>query len=108
MTDIVNALLTLRPNAKWIMNGDEYEGIEWKDETQSKPTKEEILVEVERLKQKWIDTEYQRKRAPEYPHLEDFADAYYWAQKGDNTKMNEYVAKCDAIKEKYPKVNNAS
>jgi len=46
---------------------------------------------------------YQQKRAPEYPSLGDFADAYYWAQKGDDTLMNAYIAKCDAIKEKYPK-----
>ena len=48
-------------------------------------------------------TRYQRQRAPEYPSLATFADAYYWAQKGDNTKMDEYVAACDAVKTKYPK-----
>ena len=48
-------------------------------------------------------TQYQRDRQPEYPSLATFADAYYWAQKGDNTKMDEYVASCDAVKAKYPK-----
>jgi len=48
-------------------------------------------------------TQYQRDRQPEYPSLATFADAYYWAQKGDNTKMDEYVAACDAVKTKYPK-----
>ena len=48
-------------------------------------------------------TAYQRNRQPEYPSLATFADAYYWAQKGDNTKMDEYVASCDAVKAKYPK-----
>ena len=48
-------------------------------------------------------TQYQRNRQPEYPSLATFADAYYWAQKGDNTKMDEYVASCDAVKAKYPK-----
>ena len=48
-------------------------------------------------------TQYQRNRQSEYPSLETFADAYYWAQKGDNTKMDEYVAACDAVKAKYPK-----
>ena len=48
-------------------------------------------------------TQYQRDRAPEYPNIKQFADAYYWAQKGDNTKMDEYVAACDAVKAKYPK-----
>ena len=48
-------------------------------------------------------TQYQRDRQPEYPSLATFADAYYWSQKGDNTKMDEYVASCDAVKAKYPK-----
>ena len=48
-------------------------------------------------------TQYQRQRASEYPSMAAFADAYYWAQKGDNTKMDEYVAACDAVKAKYPK-----
>jgi len=48
-------------------------------------------------------TQYQRDRQPEYPSLATFADAYYWAQKGNNTKMDEYVASCDAVKAKYPK-----
>ena len=48
-------------------------------------------------------TAYQRNRQPEDPSLATFADAYYWAQKGDNTKMDEYVASCDAVKAKYPK-----
>lgn len=47
---------------------------------------------------------YQRSRATEYPSLADFADAYYWAQNGDDTKMTAYIEKCAAVKEKYPKV----
>ena len=46
---------------------------------------------------------YKEQRAPEYPSLAEFADAYYWAQKGDNTLMDAYVAKCDAVKSTYPK-----
>ena len=47
--------------------------------------------------------EYQNQRYFEYPNLREFADAYYWSQKGDDTLMNAYIAKCDAVKEKYPK-----
>jgi glutathionyl-hydroquinone reductase len=47
--------------------------------------------------------ECRQKRKEEYPNLEEFVDAYYWLQKGDDTKMNEYIAKCEAIKNKYPK-----
>jgi hypothetical protein len=46
---------------------------------------------------------YIAKRQAEYPSLADFADAYYWAQNGDDTKMTAYIEKCAAVKEKYPK-----
>ena len=46
---------------------------------------------------------YIAKRQAEYPSLAEFADAYYWAQNGDDTKMTAYIDKCEAVKTKYPK-----
>ena len=48
-------------------------------------------------------TQYQRNRQPEYPSLATLADALYWANQGDNTKLDEYYAACAAVKAKYPK-----
>ena len=48
-------------------------------------------------------TKYQRNRQPEYPSLADLADALYWSNQGDNTKLDEYYAACAAVKAKYPK-----
>ena len=48
-------------------------------------------------------TAYQRDRQPEYPSLADLADALYWSNQGDNTKLDEYYAACAAVKAKYPK-----
>ena len=48
-------------------------------------------------------TQYQRDRAPQYPDLKAFVDAYYWAQKGDNTLMDAYIAACDKVKADFPK-----
>jgi len=42
-----------------------------------------------------------RKRA--YPDLGEFADAMYWASKGDDTKLNEYYAAVEAVKTSIPK-----
>jgi hypothetical protein len=54
--------------------------------------------------QTYIDNHaYIAKRQAEYPTLADFADAYYWSQNGDNTKMTAYLEKCDEVKSKYPK-----
>lgn len=43
------------------------------------------------------------RRAAEYPPLTDFADAFYWASKGDNAPMERWLAACDAVKAKHPK-----
>lgn len=54
--------------------------------------------------QAYVDAHaYIAKRAAEYPNITDFADAYYWAQKGNTALMDAYVAKCEATKQKYPK-----
>tara|TARA_Y100001968_G_C18895050_1_gene498010 strand:+ start:96 stop:398 length:303 start_codon:yes stop_codon:yes gene_type:complete len=47
--------------------------------------------------------QYQADRLEAYPSLGDFADAYYWAQKGDNSKMTAWVAACDKVKSDNPK-----
>ena len=67
------------------------------------PTEAELQAAWDEYLLEKAATEYTRQREPEYPPLIDFVDAYYWAQKGDNTKMIEYVAACDAVKAKYPK-----
>jgi len=52
----------------------------------------------------WVDPDaYKNKRAPEYPPLTDLADALYHQSKGDETKLTAYLAKCEAVKQKYPK-----
>jgi len=103
MNFIVEALHNLRPGTKWSLDGDSYSGLDWLDETQSKPTKKQVETEVARLQTEYNQQEYQRLRAPEYPDLKELADALYWSSKGDNTKLDEYYAKCEAVKLKYPK-----
>ena len=52
----------------------------------------------------WVNPEaYKFKRQPEYPPLTDLADALYHQSKGDETKLTAYLAKCEAVKQKYPK-----
>ena len=57
-----------------------------------------LLVPVEA-----VGEDYKALRKKEYPPLDEFADAYYWLQKGDPTLMDEYIAKVEAVKVKYPK-----
>ena len=46
---IVEALIALKPKAQFILRGDTYAGLEWLDETQTKPTEEEINVKIAEL-----------------------------------------------------------
>jgi len=50
--------------------------------------------------QQVYDTQYQRDRKHEYPPIEDYIDGVV---KGDQNQIDEYIAKCLAVKQKYPK-----
>jgi len=54
--------------------------------------------------QAYIDAHaYIENRQREYPPFADLADALYHQSKGDETKLTAYLAKCEAVKTKYPK-----
>ena len=67
------------------------------------PHKAEIEAKVAELEAEWLAKEYQRQRAPAYPPLQQLADAIYWQQQGDNSKMEEYLAAVQAVKDQFPK-----
>jgi len=101
--NIIDAIKSLRPGAQWRITETDYSSLVWADEIQTKPTKAELEAEVIRLQAEYEAKDYARQRAPEYPSLADLADAMYWASKGDNTKLDNYYAACEAVKLKYPK-----
>ena len=72
--DIPVALQSLRPNAKWHMIGAEYSNIYWDDETQTKPTEQEVEERIAALKYQEEVNVYQEKRKSEYPSWEDQLD----------------------------------
>lgn len=105
----MDAIRNLRPEASFTFSGIdvEWEGdnitnITWHDDTVC-PTKSEFDTEYASVQSDYDSKDYQRKRFRQYPSLKEFADAYYHAQKGDNTLMDAYISKCDAVKNDYPK-----
>jgi hypothetical protein len=91
------AVFALYPNIIAVHGGD-IDSLEAIDKT------EKNIVIDKNAVLNWQDpNEYKYQRAKEYPSLADFADAYYWMQKGQTDLMDEYVAKCDAVKNKFPK-----
>lgn len=96
---IAKALTSLRPGAQWVLRGDSYEGLEWLDQEQTKPTEAEITAETARLQAEWTATQYQRDRAPLYPSLGDQLDALFHA----GVFPADMAAKIQAVKDQFPK-----
>ena len=92
MNDSINAILKLNPQIAVIRGDIAYDA-----------DGNEVAYDKDAV-QAYVDAHaYIAKRASEYPPITDFADAYYWAQKGNTALMDAYVAKCEATKQKYPK-----
>lgn len=50
----------------------------------------------------WVDPNaYKSKRIAEYPPITDYLDGIV---KGDQAQIDKYIADCQAVKAKYPKV----
>jgi hypothetical protein len=48
--DLSSGLISLRPNCAWSLTGDDYSTLKWQDDPALKPTEEEVLAEVLRLR----------------------------------------------------------
>ena len=47
--DIGLALLSLRQGAEWVLEGEDYSGLEWLDSSQTKPTETEVNSKISEL-----------------------------------------------------------
>ena len=91
-----DAILSLKPNAEWVLRGDK---LEWLDKKQTKPTDSEIDAEVKKLQADYDAKAYQRSRKLEYPDIGDQLDDLYKA----GAFSNDMTAKIKAVKDKFPK-----
>ena len=91
-----DAILSLRPNAEFVVRG---ETVEWLDTNQTKPTDAEIDAEVKKLQAEYDANAYQRSRKPEYPDIGDQLDDLFKA----GAFSDDMAAKIQAVKDKYPK-----
>jgi hypothetical protein len=65
-------------------------------------TFEELVAEVQIVQADYEAKEYQRNRAAEYPDFRNYLDGVV---KGDQAQIDAYIAACQAVKAKYPKVD---
>ena len=97
MTNKLEAILSLKPGAKWLIDNDI---LIWKDESQTEPTESEINAEIARLDQIYTNEKYKRDRASAYPSIQDQLDMQYWDQVNSTTTWKDAIAK---VKSDYPK-----
>ena len=101
MRDLSKALTSLYPGAQWSLNGEDYSGLEWLPGNISpKPSREELEAEADRLHQVWLNNQYQRDRAREYPLITNQLDMLYWDKINGTDNWQQAV---QAVKDKYPK-----
>ena len=50
ITFLVEALLSLKPNCQWTIQGEEVSGLTWLDENSEKPTDEELHAKIAELR----------------------------------------------------------
>lgn len=92
----IDAILSLRPDAKVTVRGDE---IEWHDTGLTQPTESEVTSELSRMQSEYNSKSYQLDRAKEYPDIGDQLDALFHA----GVFPADMAAKIQAVKDKYPK-----
>ena len=96
MTDKAAALQSLKPEAQWVLRGDD---LEWLDEVQTEPTALQISNEVTRLQAVYDGQAYARARKAKYDLLNQDEMRY------DDVKntTTTWVDAIDAIKAAHPK-----
>ena len=101
MVDTAQAIQSLKPNAEWILRGDDFDGLEWLDTKQTKPTESEIDAEIKRLQAEYDAQAYARNRQADYPDWGTQLNKIY--DDGITKWKSEMV---DPVKAKWPKDNS--
>ena len=96
MTDILKSILAINPKAQVSINAEDVKQITWHNDT-TPISEKEILTKQKELIAEYNSKEYQRKRASEYPSIEDQLDDLY------HNGIDGWKSTIKAIKDKYPK-----
>jgi hypothetical protein len=97
MATKAEALVSLVPDAEWVLSGDT---IRWDSPDIDQPSDAEIDAEIVRLDAEYADQQYARNRAAAYPSIGDQLDMIYWDGVNDTTTWADAIA---AVKAAHPK-----
>ena len=104
MTDILDAILAIKSDAKVMVNDEDINTITWFDSNPTKITKKQILDKQAELQSKYDALAFARAREEEYPELKEFAEAYCEKEiSGNNIKWDAYVIKYNLVRSNNPK-----
>ena len=95
----VEAILSLEPNAKFVISNNSLGSMDWQDESITRPSDEDIETELKKLQDTYVTQEYARNRKAEYDALNQFEMQYDDEVSGTTTWKDAI----DAIKTKYHK-----
>ena len=96
MTDIIQSILAINPDAQVSVNAEDVNQITWLNGT-TPISNEDILAKQAELKTAYDAKQYQRDRAEEYPTWQDQLDDIY------HNGLDAWKATIKATKDKYPK-----
>lgn len=96
MTDIINSILAINPNAEVTVNAEDVKQITWHNDT-TPISEADILAKQKELQTAYDNNAYQRSRANEYPTIVDQLDDIY------HNGVDEWKKTIKAVKDKYPK-----
>ena len=96
------AIKSLHPTAKFTIDGEKYNGINWNSLDIEKPSEAEIDAEVKRLQAEYDALQYQRDR--QYPDIGDQLDTlFHDMTAGKGTKDGEWYKAIEQVKSDNPK-----
>jgi len=104
MTDIINSILALDPNAEVSVNAEDVNQITWHDGNPNSITVAQIQTKQAELQTAHDAKAYARTRAAAYPSIADFMEAYTEKEIGsDSTKWDAYVIAYNKVRTDNPK-----
>ena len=96
MTDIINSILAINPNAEATVNAEDVKQITWHNGT-TPIAEADILAKQKELQTAYDNNKYQRDRVEAYPSIGDQLDDLY------HNGIDGWKTTIKAVKDKYPK-----
>jgi len=102
---IIDAILEINSNAEAVVSGTDIDNatIQWLNGT-SEISKADIKTKMNSMQTTYDNNAYARKRATEYPSVQDFMEAYTEKEiGGDSTKWDAYKTAYNKVRTDNPK-----